>query len=323
MNKLNLSYSTILIILGILVNTFWLLSEYKTNLFIIESVYALENNTQDYLEYKDKQTRIEFQYPDNWHINQLRPNMIVITPFFDYYLPSFNDYYFDNIEFSKLKSELQKHSETLNNLSLDIESLLGFDKNSSTFNNLVLDGIISIPGEYEQIQSLTIDNHTAYKIIRPQAIHIALEIEDTPSNQVFHILIFVEDTKNIHQLIKNGIEEIISSIKISKPFVIENVLTVGKKLIDHNELQNVSIYTMDKYYNKILPYTNVSIKITYPSGFVLDIPNTISTNENGRFYYEWIIPADATSGKYIITTTINKENYTKPTTTSKFFLCYL
>jgi hypothetical protein len=117
--------------------------------------------------------------------------MIVITPFFDYYLPSFKDYYFDYVAFNKLKSELQKLCETLGNLSLGIETLLGFDRNSSTFNNSVLYGI-SIPGEYEQIQPLTIDNHTTYKIIRPQVIHIPLEVEDTPSsNQVFHLIIFV------------------------------------------------------------------------------------------------------------------------------------
>ena len=235
--------------------------------------------------------------------------MIVITPFFDYYLPSFTDYYFDYEDFNKLKSELPKRSETLDTLTLGIESLLGINKNSSAFNNLFLDGI-SIPGEYEQIQPLTIDNHTAYKIIRPQVIHIALEVEDTPSNQVFHFIIFVEDTKNIHQLIKSGIEKIISSIKISDPFVIENVLSVGKKLIAPSEVQNISIYTMDKYYNKTLPYTDVSITVTYPSGFELDIPNTISTDENGRFYYEWTIPENAVFGKYTISATTDKEDYT-------------
>ena len=322
MNKLTIIYS--ILILGILVNIFWLFSESDKNDFVIESVYTLEqNNTQDYLEYKDKQTRIEFQYPENWYINQLSSNMIVITPFFDYYLPSFKDYYFDYVDFNKLKEELQKRSKTLDNLSLGIESLLGFDKNSSAFNNLVLDGIISIPGEYEQIQSLTIDNHTAYKIIRPQVVHIALEVEDTPSNQVFHILIFVQDTKNIDQFITSGIEKIISSFKISKPFVIENILSIDKNLIAHNEVQNISIYTIDKYYNKTLPYTNAFIKITYPTGFELDIPNTtISTDENGRFYYEWAIPENAVSGKYIISVTTDKENYTGSTESNFFYVAY-
>lgn len=320
MNKLNLSYS-ILIILGILVSTFWLLSEYNTNSFIIESVYALENDTQGYLEYKDNQTRIEFQYPENWYINQLRPNMIIITPFSDYNLSSLNGYYFDYIEFNNLKSEIQKRSETLDNLSLGIESLLGFKKTSSTFNKSILDGI-SIPGEYEQIQPFTIDNHTAFKIIRPQAIHIALEIEDTLSNQVFHIIIFIQNTKDIHQLIKSGIEKIISSIKISEPFVIENSISIGKKLVPHNELQNISIHTRDKNYNKTLPYTNASIKITYPSGFELDIPNTIATNENGRLHYEWTIPENAVSGKYLISVTTDKENYTGSTSSNFFYVGY-
>jgi hypothetical protein len=58
MNKLNLSYS--ILIIGILINTFWLLSEYKTNSLIIKSVYALENDTQDYLEYKDNRQELNF-----------------------------------------------------------------------------------------------------------------------------------------------------------------------------------------------------------------------------------------------------------------------
>jgi hypothetical protein len=320
MNKLNLSYS--ILILGILVNICWLLSEYKTNSFIIESVHALENNTQGYLEYKDNQTRIEFQYPENWYINQLRLNMILITPFSDYNLSSFHDYYFDYIEFNNLKSELQKRSETLNNLSLGLESLLGFNKTNSTFNKSILDGI-SIPGEYEQIQPLTIDNHTAFKIIRPQAIHIALEIEDTQlSNQVFHMIIFVQNTKDIDQLIKNEMEKIISSIKISDPFVIENSISIGKKLVHHNELQNISIHTRDKNYNKTLPYTNASIKITYPSGFELDIPNASATDENGRLYYEWTIPENVVSGKYVISVTTDKENYTGSTASNFFYVGY-
>ena len=58
MNKLTLIYS--ILILGILVNILWLFSESDNNQFVIEPVYALEqNDTQDYLEYKDKQTRIE------------------------------------------------------------------------------------------------------------------------------------------------------------------------------------------------------------------------------------------------------------------------
>jgi LEA14-like dessication related protein len=318
MNKLTVIYS--ILILGILVNIFWLFSESDKNEFVIGPVYALEqNDTQGYLEYNDKQTRIEFQYPEDWYINQLRPYMIVITPFFDHYLPSFTDYYFDSEDFTKLKSELQKRSETLDTLTLGIESRLGINKNSSTLNNLFLDGL-SIPGEYEQIQPLTIDNHTAYKIIRPQVIHIALEVEDISSNQVFHILIFVQDTKNMNQLIKKETDKIISSIKVLDPFVIENVLSVGKKLVPPNELQNISIYTRDKYYNKTLPYTAVSIKITYPFGFELDIPNTISTNENGRFYYEWTIPANAVFGKYTISATTHKEDYSMSTNSIFFYV---
>lgn len=148
-----------------------------------------------------------------------------------------------------------------------------------------------------------------------------MEIEDTSSNQVFHIIVFVQNTKDIHQLIKNGIEKIISSIKISDPFVIENIISIGKKLIAHNELQNISIYTRDKNYNKTLPYTNASLKITYPSGFELDIPNTtISTDENGRFYYEWMIPANAVFGKYTISATTNKEGYSGSTNSIFFYI---
>ena len=58
MNKLTLVY--LILILGILVNIFWLFSESDKNKFVFEPVYALEqNDTQGYLEYKDKQTRIE------------------------------------------------------------------------------------------------------------------------------------------------------------------------------------------------------------------------------------------------------------------------
>ena len=98
MTKLVIIYS--ILTLGIIVSIFLLFIQYDKNGFVFEPVYALEqNDTQGYLEYKDKQTRIEFQYPDNWYINQLLPNMIVITPFFDYYLPSFKRYYFDYVDF--------------------------------------------------------------------------------------------------------------------------------------------------------------------------------------------------------------------------------
>lgn len=109
-------------------------------------------------------------------------------------------------------------------------------------------------------------------------------------------------------------------LKFLKPFIIENVLSVGKKLIAPNEVQNISIYTMDKYYTKILPYTNVSIKITYPSGFELDTPSTISTNENGIFYYEWMIPVNAVFGKYIISATTDKEDYNGSTNSIFFYV---
>jgi hypothetical protein len=79
---------------------------------------------------------------------------------------------------------------------------------------------------------------------------------------------------------------------------------------------------MDKYYNKTLPFTDVSIKITYPSGFKLDIPNNISTDENGRFYHEWIIPENAVSGKYIISVMTDKEKYTGSTTSIFFYIEY-
>lgn len=324
MSIVNYTYQ-VLSICSIFLSIILFASGLNTNEQLISCIYAVElkdSQTNNYLKYQNKQIGIEFEYPKDWYIEQVGMDgfldMVILSSSDSTILSSVYDYHIGYEQFNKLNDTLDRRSEVLN---LGIESLLGINLKNSTFYKFTLSNIPFL-GEYKYLLPFEIDGHKAYKIVYPSVIQIPIETYPDIPEKIFNIVVFVDDNqKKTIATTTDEIDKIISSIKFFNPSIIDTSLEVEKDSVRLGERQNLTIHTIDKYTNQTLPYTNVTFKINYPSGFVLDIPYQLITDKSGKISYEWIIPKNSQIGDYTISVNPEKENY-RNFTQSTYFNIY-